>query len=329
MADLRLCCVGWVGPSMDEHWSGVLPHDPDALFMETGAGTDLSEARYYGTNYHRRKISDPAQVVELANRHDAMLIDTYYFSNGHRGCIHSYFPDDSDMLVRPELDDIKCLKILNESEATAGESNFQFYKNAARRCDAVITLSPAMKKWCDEERIPCHLDVIGVSPIFTPGNRYRDIDVLYTGSCLTKGYRAEIKDVLEKYGQRRNVVIFGSVPLMRYIEFLQRSKVVMCSQSCASGEKMPFGPKHKSFKALLSGAVPIEERWEGGPEYLQTWTEKLVFDNVRDIPDVIEMTISDKDKMKSIVTAGRDKVLSNYLYQHVYERAFRKFGLIK
>ena len=324
---MKICCVGWTGPSLDEIMSGVLPYDPGALFLETGNGSSCSEARWYGTNHHRRKISEPGQIPDLANRHDVVLLDTYYFSAGHRDDLYSYFPDGSDLLLRPELDDVKAFKVLCETEATAGPANLKFYREAARRCDAVLTFSAEFKAWCDAEKIPCHLDVVGISPIFVPGSRYRDIDVIYSGSRTREGYRGKLAAVLDGYGKRRHVEVIGTVPLPRYMEFLQRTKIVLCTMSCASGEQLPYGPKHKGFKALLSGCVPLEERWPDGPEHLQTWAEKAVFDSPEQIPDVCEMLLKDPAKRAEIVSAGSKRVLENYLYHHVFGRAFKALGL--
>ena len=329
---LKVCWAGWTGPDMSEMASGVLGIDPEMQFYILGSGAVFDEGPYFMKPGRRISyfVNNEKFFKDLnIAKYDVLIHNTYAFSAGHRPEIYPLDETGVSYLVNPHWDGIPSFKILHDGESWM---HFDFFSKIVHRFDGVITYNRDLKDHCDKLSIPCYLSYLTCPASIHDMGLERDIDVSYSGSCVSVGYRKELRDVLEALPDSRNAVIFegayGGVDVDTYYTALSRSKIHQCTHSCASGEKYPMHIKNREAKALLSGAMPIIERFEEADGYLKPGTEKVIFDDLEELPGLIAYYLEHEDERRAIVEAGQKKVRGNFTCDILFKKAFEHFGFL-
>ena len=85
--------------------------------------------------------------------------------------------------------------------------------------------------------------------------------------------------------------------------------------------------KSREAKALLCGALPIVENFPEADGFLSPGKEKVVFNSLEELPELIAYYIEHEDERRLIVEAGKKRVRENFTFEHMFREAFEQFGL--
>ena len=334
MNNMKICFVGWTGPDLDEFVSGLYFIDPnlDKYIVGRGEIKSAENCKMFGTDKNTKIIIEPDILLDEVNKHDIMFFSSYIFSEGHRSELYSLLGKGVDFTNLPEFNKVKCIKILHDGESFY---NFDYYARIVHKFDGIMTYNKKMKEYCDSINRPCFLSPIGVSDVFCElgsvcGNGRkieRDIDVVFSGSNLDKGYRKKLFDIVTSLSDRYNVIVGGtnSTSTWEFIERLNRTKIYISTNSSAGGELEPMHIKHKSLKALLCGCLPLEEYFPDAEKILEYDVHKGVFFSLDDLIPKIEYYLHNVELRNKIIRQGKQHCTDNYLYQKIFGNAMKYF----
>jgi len=253
-------------------------------------------------------------LLDMLQEYELIFFDTYQFSVGHRDEIKSYLPSD----LFYELDRIKAKKILVDGESVA---NQQAYYDAVKdKFDLVVTPNPKLKGK------NVYFTYMGCNPETYPDlGLVRDIDVLYTGSYINRGYRGELMLQLRRIPPKYNVQVHlrDTIEEPEFVRMLNRSKIYLSTYSCANGLKEPMHLKDKEAKALCCGALPLTEDYTPANGYLTPGLHRAVFHDVETLNGTITYCLSHPDEMAKIVKAGKLHVTANYTWENIFIRVLQ------
>jgi tetratricopeptide (TPR) repeat protein len=317
---MKICWIGWAGPEMDEMASGILALDPEAQFLRIGTcWGDHDESPVHFPKGRKlidlRGTQERSWDIDQLNEYDVVVFNCYEFSAGHRADIKGWGPRLSDFPLNR-----KYKLVLHDGESF---SQLAWYTEALARVDALITFNPALARIAKQRGMPVSFQSMPpISPAFQRLNLQRDIPVLFTGSCLDKGYRAELASVVRSVPGA--VVTYG-LPTTEYIQLLNRALVVVGTKSCASGHRDPMHVKDRAGKALACGALPMGERFIGDP--LEDW--QVPFSDQYDLAAKLSDAIRGRSSrlvMRNIIK-GAAEVDRKWRPDVLYRRAFAELGL--
>ena len=163
----------------------------------------------------------------------------------------------------------------------------------------------------------------------------RDIDVCFTGTIIPtrskddhdalaelayNPVRREIYERLVKMkGRYRMYVLDGMVPWEEYRELLQRSRLVVCTES--------FGCEtYRHNDVAASGAVPLVN-WMYATNYLpfEPDVHAIYFSMIgQDFERTVDRALADPGKLAQIAQAARDLVVHHKQRQHIGEHIIRE-----
>ncbi|MBI4510243.1 MAG: glycosyltransferase family 1 protein [Deltaproteobacteria bacterium] len=330
---LKICWAGWTGPELSECASGILALDPDPQFYILGSATERDESAFWmGHGRRFAYLSSTQRFFEdmVVGGYNVVLHSSNLYAAGHRRCVYSLDPAGRSITDYQEWRKLNAVKILHDAESCGGP--LDFYIKLARQCDAVITYGHAMKEFCDKEGIPCYWSFVPCPSRLEDWGLSRDVSVSFTGSNLEKDYRGQLRRVLLDLPDDYTVFIqggaFDGLRVDQYVELLNRSKICQCTHSSASGSKFPMHNKNREAKALLCGALPITEHFPQADGYLVPGKEKVVFNTLDELRELLIYYLEHEEARKQIITAGQEKIRNNFTSEHVLTNAFQYLKLI-
>ena len=153
---MRIAWVGWIGPCMNEHCSGLWKYDPKMLSYIVGYGEDPSHKDYmlFGTRRFEKVFINKDILFQDLQEFDVILYDTYIFSKDDPiPHLRTLLPGNGCVTQWPEWRTLRGKTILFDGESNSGKTDW--YLKHLQYFNHTITTNKYM---------PGHYTYLGVDP---------------------------------------------------------------------------------------------------------------------------------------------------------------------
>lgn len=294
---MKAAWFGWNGPMMNQlgkTLQGIIPFDAFLIGNHDVKKTEMLPGAVI--------INDKEEFFSFCKEYELIFYDTYEFAHGHRPEVYSFLGSTA-VITLPEWKDLPACKVLIDGESLGGQ--MEWYGKARQFFDLVFTTNPGL--WRDAY-YPAGVN----AEDWYDTDEERDIDILYTGSNISRSYRGEIaskiNDVAKELDLKAVIHDDKDAPLKVWRSELRRTKIYIATRSCDSGTLHPMGTKDKDLKAILCGALALTEPLDYADRFFPM---KPLFHTIHDLGRQLQYFVDNDEHRIETVNACK---------QHIHEK---------